>query len=163
MGGGLGCFGKVRKLVYFFLQHPLGKPSWKKSSLSVDIVHTCPDPPPWVYRHQTPTFNFLFGTENAVVCVSFAVMWSCFLPSYTPGNAYREVYTMVFSSINHQVLKYAWYLGTSVKCFSTKYIFLVISTHIQKSPPKGTELVRHLWFPHTNSGCLLCTLVKATI
>ena len=57
-------------------------------------------------------------------------------PSYTPGNAYREVYTMAFSSISHQDLKYAWYLGTSVKCFSTKYNLLVISTHIQKSAQK---------------------------
>ena len=27
-----------------------------------------------------------------------------FLPSYTPGNAYREVYTMAFSSISHRIL-----------------------------------------------------------
>ena len=50
------------------------------------------------------------------------------------------VYTMAFSSISHQDLKYAWYLGTSVKCFSTKYNMLVISTHIPKSPQK-------VWLP----------------
>ena len=34
----------------------LGKPSWKKSSLSVDIVCTCPNPPPHDYGHQWCTF-----------------------------------------------------------------------------------------------------------
>ena len=105
----LMCFlGKVWNKPVKIWSFGIGKPSRKKSNLSADIVHMGGGPP----HDSTDTRGVLF-----------------FLPSYTPGNAYREVYTMAFSSISHQDLKYAWYLGTSVKCFSTKYNLLLISTH----------------------------------
>ena len=70
--------------------HHRGKAFYLRT-LSVGGGDPPPPPSPWLYGHQRCTF---------------------FSPSYTPGNAYREVYTMAFSSISHQDLKYAWYLGT---------------------------------------------------